>query len=92
MQAMAGQAQDEGLVDIILVDLNSKEIPLRVSAHELIVEMRELLNEHIYTCFFTNYVLEHNGQKLNEFSELAELDLEENNMIFMRPGKSFRFA
>jgi len=49
--------------------------------------MRELLNEHIYTCFFTNYVLEHNGQKLNEFSELAELDLETNNYIIMRPEK-----
>ena len=59
---------------------------IKVSTHELIVEMRELLNEHIYTCFFTNYVLEHNGQKLNEFSELAELDLETNNYIIMRPG------
>ncbi len=48
--------------------------------------MRELINEHIYICFFKNYVLEQNGQKLNEFSELAELDLEQNNYIIMRPG------
>ena len=59
----------------------------QVSSHELIVELRELLSEHIYTCFFTNYVLEHNGTKLNEFSELADLNLEQNNMIFMRPEK-----
>ena len=59
---------------------------IKVSTHELIVEMRELLNEHIYTCFFNNYVLEHNGQKLNKFSESAELDLETNNFIIMRTG------
>lgn len=57
---LAGEG-DGGLVDIVIVDLNAKEMPLKVSNHELIVEIRELLSEHIYTCFFTNFVLEHDG-------------------------------
>ena len=49
--------------------------------------MREFLSEHVYTCFFTNFYFEHNGAKLNEYTELAELDLQSNAKIFMRPDK-----
>jgi len=56
--------------------------------YEMVFELREFLNEHIYTCFFTNFYLEHNGDRLNEYSELSELDLKNNPRIFMRPGKS----
>ena len=41
----------------------------------MVLELREFLNEHIYTCFFTNFYFEHNGQPLNEYIELTELDL-----------------
>jgi hypothetical protein len=30
--------------------------------YELIIELREFLAEHVYTCFFTNYFLEHDGK------------------------------
>lgn len=41
----------------------------------MVFELREFLNEHIYTCFFTNFYFEYNGQPLNEYIELTELDL-----------------
>ena len=52
--------------------------------YELILELREFLGEHAYTCFFTNYYLEHNGEKLSDYCDLAELDLEAHPKIFMR--------
>ena len=51
----------------------------------MVFELREFLNEHIYTCFFTNFYFEYNGQPLNEYIELTELDLASNPKIFMRP-------
>jgi hypothetical protein len=53
--------------------------------YELILELREFLQEHVYTCFFTNYYLEHNGVQLSDYSDLSELDLEKEPRIFMRP-------
>ena len=53
--------------------------------YELILELREFLAEHVYTCFFTNYVLEHNGKELSDYSDLSELDLESDPKIYMRP-------
>ena len=44
--------------------------------YELILELREFLSEHVYTCFFTNYYLQHAGEKLSEYSDLSEMDLE----------------
>ena len=52
--------------------------------YELILEVREYLSEHVYTCFFTNYYLEHMGVKLSDYSDLSELDLSTDNKIFMR--------
>ena len=52
--------------------------------YELILEIREFLSEHVYTCFFTNYYLEHNGVKLSDYSDLSELDMENHPKIFMR--------
>jgi len=51
----------------------------------MVFELREFLNEHIYTCFFTNFYFEHNGQPINEYIELNELDLASNPKIIMRP-------
>lgn len=53
--------------------------------YELILELREFLGEHVYTCFFTNYFLEHMGKKLSDYSDLSELDLETDSCIYMRP-------
>lgn len=52
--------------------------------YELILELREYLAEHVYTCFFTNYYLEHGGEKLNDYNDLSELDLENDPKIYMR--------
>ena len=52
--------------------------------YELILEVREYLSEHVYTCFFTNYYLEHMGVKLSDYSDLSELDLSTDNKIYMR--------
>jgi hypothetical protein len=52
----------------------------------MVYELRDFLSEHIYTCFFTNFCFEHNGSRLNEYQELAELDLSSNPKIFMRPA------
>ena len=41
--------------------------------YELILELREFLSEHVYTCFFTNYYLEHKGVRLSDYSDLQGL-------------------
>ena len=51
-------------------------------------ELREFLAEHVYTCFFTNFYFEHAGQRLSEYTQLSELDLDTNPRIVMKPGKS----
>ena len=53
----------------------------------MVFELREFLAEHVYTCFFTNFYFEHAGQRLNEYSELSELDLASNPRIIMKPDK-----
>jgi len=68
----------------VIVDLNGREINLKMVQYELILELREFLSEHAYTCFFTNYYLEHSGTKLSDYCDLAELDLENHPRIFMR--------
>ena len=55
--------------------------------YEMILELREFLNEHVYTCFFTNYYFEHAGKRLNDYTELSELNFQEDPKIYMRPGK-----
>jgi hypothetical protein len=54
--------------------------------YEMVLELREFLNEHVYTCFYTHYHFEHAGVKLNDYTELAELDLASDNKIYLRPG------
>jgi len=53
----------------------------------MVFELREYLSAHIFTCLHTNFTFEHNGVILNEYTELAELDLSVNPKIFMRPCK-----
>jgi hypothetical protein len=57
-------------MNIIIVDLNNHEIPLRIVKAELVIELVEYLSEHVHTCFFTNYALEFNGKTLNEMQDL----------------------
>jgi hypothetical protein len=78
---------EQRLVNITIVDLNQREIKLKMVQYELILELREFLSEHVYTCFFTNYYLEHQGKKLSDYSDLSELNLNEegtDNKIYMR--------
>ena len=56
--------------------------------YEMVLELREFLNEHVYTCFYTHYRFEHQGKRLNDYTELAELNLEEDNKIYMKAGKT----
>ena len=53
----------------------------------MIFELREFLAEHVYTCFFTNFYFEHNGQRLSDYIELSQLDLKTNRRIFMKPDR-----
>ena len=53
-------------------------------SQEFVLELREYLSDHAYTCFFTNYFLEHMGVKLNDYEELSNLDLNADNRIYMR--------
>lgn len=61
-------------MNITIVDLNGKEINLKVNTliydhqltndmqqvqYEMVLELREFLNEHALTCFFTHYYFEH---------------------------------
>lgn len=55
--------------------------------YEMVLELREFLTEHVYTCFFTHYYFEHSGQRLNDYTELSQLDLESEPRIYMRPEK-----
>ena len=55
--------------------------------YEMVLELREFLNEHVYTCFFTHYSFEHNGKKLSDYTEFTELNLEEDPRIIMRADK-----
>lgn len=77
--------EEQKLVNIKIIDLNKREIKLKMVQYELILELREFLSEHVYTCFFTNYFLEHQGKQLSDYSDLSELDLESEPQIFMRP-------
>jgi hypothetical protein len=56
------QIEEQKLVNIKIIDLNKREIKLKMVQYELILELREFLSEHVYTCFFTNYFLEHQGK------------------------------
>lgn len=47
------------LMNIVIVDLNKREIQLKMVQYEMVLELREFLTEHVYTCFFTHYYLEH---------------------------------
>lgn len=60
---------------------------MQMVQYEMVLELREFLSEHVYTCFFTNYYFEHHGVRLNDYMELSELNLEEDPKIFMRPEK-----
>jgi len=57
--------------------------------YEMVLELREFLNEHVNTCFFTHYYFEHMGVRLNDYTELAELKLNEDSKLYMRPGMPF---
>ena len=57
----------------------------------MILELREFLSEHVFTCFFTHYYFEHKGKKLNDYTELAELNLIEEPKIYMKPGKHYKY-
>jgi hypothetical protein len=72
-------------MDIYIIDFNGKQIPLKIVAYESVVELREYLSEHIYTFLFTNYSLEHKGEKLSDFQELNSIDLASHPKINMRP-------
>jgi hypothetical protein len=54
--------EEQKLVNIKIIDLNKREIKLKMVQYELIIELREFLAEHVYTCFFTNYYLEHDAK------------------------------
>ena len=54
--------------------------------YEMVLELREFLSEHVYTCLFTHYYFEHMGQRLNDYTELSELNFQEDPKIYMRPG------
>ena len=82
------EADMQRLCSITIIDLNCKEIHLKTVMYEMVFELREFLADHAYTCFFTNFYFEHAGQRLNEYSELSELDLASNPRIIMKPGKS----
>ncbi len=80
------QIMEDKFLNLVIVDLNKREINLKVSVlpflmlqmvqYEIVLELREFLNEHVYTCFYSHYYFEHNGQRLNDYSELAELALD----------------
>ena len=94
--AFEKQLQEERFISLIIVDFNKREINLKVIPYpvltckmvqyELVLELREFLNEHVYTCFFTHYYFEHMGKRLNDYTELAELDLQADAHLFMKPG------
>ena len=60
---------------------------------ELILELREFLQEHIYTAFFTHYALHYRDQLISDYADLTCLDeidqalggTEEPRRIYMKP-------
>jgi hypothetical protein len=60
-------SQENEWMDIYIIDFNGKQIPLKIVAYESVVELKEYLSEHIFTFLFTNYTLEHKGEKLSDF-------------------------
>lgn len=75
------------LLNIVIVDLNKREIQLKMVQYEMVLELREFLTEHVYACFFTHYYFEHQGVRLNDYTELSTLNLVEDPHIYMRPEK-----
>ncbi|CAI2365697.1 unnamed protein product [Moneuplotes crassus] len=72
-------------MDITIVDLNGRKIPLGAIQLELAIELRECLNDNVNTCFYTNYYFEHCGKRLNDYDELTTLDFSKDNEIYMKP-------
>jgi len=35
--------------------------------YEIVLELREFLNEYVYTCFYSHYYFEHAGKRLNDY-------------------------
>lgn len=54
--------------------------------YEMVLELREFLSEYVFTCFVTHYYFEHKGRRLNDYTELEELDLHDDPRIYMRRG------
>lgn len=54
--------------------------------YEMVLELREFLSEYVFTCFVTHYYFEHKGRRLNDYTELEELDLQDDPRIYMRRG------
>jgi hypothetical protein len=75
------------LLSLVIVDLNKREIPLKMVQFEMVLELREFLAEHVYTCFFTHYYFEHAGVRLNDYTEFSELDLAAEARICMKPDR-----
>jgi hypothetical protein len=44
----------------------------QASQFEMVIELREFLRDYLKTCFYTNFYLELNGKRLNDFSEFKD--------------------
>lgn len=68
----AGEAVEElRQLSIVIVDLSKREIQLRMMERELVLELREFLQEHVYTCFFTAYNLVYRGVVISDYADLG---------------------
>lgn len=64
---------------------NKQQISLQVTPMDNLQDIRQFLFESVDTCYITNYNLFLNGQKLNDYSDLADIaDLKPNAVIEMR--------
>ena len=81
-------------LSLVIVDLSKREIALRMMERELVLELREFLQEHVLTCFFTAYNLVYRGVTISDYADLGCLaaidqDLGPNDdsvaRIHMRP-------
>ena len=53
----------------------------------MLIEIKEFLTEYVYTAFYTHYYFEHQGQKLNDYTEVALLNLKDEPILYMRVDK-----
>ena len=69
---------------LTIEDQTGAEIRLGLVQCEVVTELRDILLENVNTAFFTNYYFEYKGNRLDEYTEIKALNLEDDARFILR--------